>query len=444
MDSERTVYSSGAVAISGNKIIAVGRDRDISPLFNPKESIHAHGAPVHPGFFDCHAHVTFHTLRGSFPDPIDQTRNILYHALWENALDDNDEHVSAKLACLEMLHNGITNFLDPGTVFETDAVAEAITEVGIRGSLGPPWLWDHGDSQHGTAVSRAPFEQARAIKLLSQQLWRNADSNARVRGHVALYGNGTASDDLLRAAKACADEYQTFLTMHQSFAPQDIKFDDDRFGVHPLVHYAELGVLGRNCCFAHMNAVRDDEIPPILKSEMTIAWVPANCLFWGTSFYYRPRMAELYARGVPIGLGTDIAKTWAFDEQAQVGYLSVRGTLGFLSAEALLEMATLCGAKAMGVLGSLGSLEVGKQADIVIRTNDVPEAHPNVDPIRNLMLIARGKSVRTVIVAGQIVLKEGRPTRLDEASVFDEADESAARIATKVGLRPGTRWRVID
>src|SRR4029077_753494 len=101
-----------------------------------------------------------------------------------------------------------------------------------------------------------------------------------------------------------------------------------------------------------MNAVGEGWIQSMQKSVMTIAWGAANCLFWGPSFYYRPRMAELYARGVPIGLGTDIAKTRAFDEQAQVGYLTVRGNIAFLSAEALLEMATLCGAKAMGVSGT--------------------------------------------------------------------------------------------
>src|SRR5439155_12626244 len=135
------VFPNGSVAVSKGLIVAVGPEREVGARVRAGRVIDAGGAPVHPGLFDCHAHLSFHLTRGAFPDSAHAEYDTLYKR-WQNAITPGEEHASALLACLEMLHNGITSFLEPGTVWDTDAVAEAVERIGIRGSLAEPFLWD--------------------------------------------------------------------------------------------------------------------------------------------------------------------------------------------------------------------------------------------------------------------------------------------------------------
>ena len=136
------------------------------------------------------------------------------------------------------------------------------------------------------------------MKLLGGQLARNNDPDALVRGHVGLYGAATATDELMRAAKAAADEHGAILTQHQSFYADDVADDDERFGGHPLAHFAEIGVLGPNCTFSHMNAIRDDETQAVTDSGLTMVWMPGNYMFYGIAEFFQQRTAELYHLGV--------------------------------------------------------------------------------------------------------------------------------------------------
>ena len=130
-------------------------------------------------------------------------------------------------------------------------------------------------------LDRAPASPGRARDLLGGQLARNADPRALVRGHVALYGSGSASEELERAAKACADAAGCVLTQHQSLDAADAAFDRGRFGEDALLHLAAIGVLGRNCSFMHMNALGAAERDAVVASGMTVIWHPGNVLYYG-------------------------------------------------------------------------------------------------------------------------------------------------------------------
>jgi cytosine/adenosine deaminase-related metal-dependent hydrolase len=439
MDPGRRIYSNGAVAVEDGAIVAVGPDASVAAEFEPRQVVDAHGAPVHPGFFDCHAHLSFHLTRGIFPDTAHAEYDQRYKD-WQNAIEPDEEHASALLACLEMIHNGITCFLEPGTVWETAAAASAVERIGIRGSFAEPFLWDVMDHS-SSDVPRSPTDTGYALKMLGKELWRNSQPKTRIRGHVGLFGGGCSTDELRLAAKACADEAGVILTQHQSFSlPTE---EDQRLGKHPLVHYAEIGYLGPNSTFSHMNVIRDDEIAPVVESGMSLAWAAANYMNWGVATEFHTRAPDMYRRGVPVATGADVAKVWAFGEQGLVAYLIARDGGTYLSPEHILEMQTLCGARAMGMQDVIGSLEVGKRADIVVRTDDVPEAHPRLDVIRNLALVSRTKSVRTVIVDGEIILKDGRPTRVEDAEVYEIAEKASASMAKRLSAHPGPAWPII-
>ena len=446
MDEERRVFPCGAVAVDGRRIAALGPEREIAGAWRGRRVIDAGGAPVHPGLIDGHYHVTMHGTRGAMSDDpakpaLGGGGGISPYGQWFNSMTAADEVASAQHACLEMLANGYTCFLEAGTVFETDAVAEAVEAVGIRAVLADPFLWDlTGGMQMAAELDRAPAALDRCLASMGRECRRNADPDSLVRGHIAVYGSGSASDELLRAAKEAADRHGVVLNQHQSFTPGGVAREDARLGRHPFVHFAELGLLDANTTYVHLNVLRDDEVEAIAGSGMSVIWHPANFLYYGIGAEMRPRIPELHGRGVNVALGSDIAKYWTIGEGAFVGYLLAREWGGYLPAEAMFEMQTCAAARAIGLADRIGSLEVGKKADIVIRSRAQGESHPGLNPVQEMVLIGRTKTVDTVIVDGEIALRGGRSVRVDEGEVHAAARASARRLAAATGLTPGTLW----
>ena len=448
MDAERRVIEHGAVAIAGREIVAVGPAREVEPAVEPAHRISADGAAVHPGFVECHNHTTLHTARGAFGDTIswDDVVPEFYVPYW-NTVTDEEEYAGAALACLEMVRNGTTCFVEAGTAFEPAVVARAAAETGIRALVGDPFLWDIGGfTSDSPTVARAPYDTERALRLLGGQLWRNDDPDALVRGHIALVGMASASDELEKAAKATADRAGVVLNQHQSYCEVDAADDDARLGKHPLRHLEEIGVLGPNCVFAHMNILREDEVEPVLRSGMAISWNAPASMMWGVGGATHGRHAELYLAGAPVGLGSD-SSNWAnsFDigRAATLAVLAARDgrrNRSILSAEDGLTMATVNGARAVGLSDRIGSLEVGKRADLVIRSNRLPEAHPTTDPIAAILYASGSKSVDTVVIDGRVVLQGGEPTLVDAETVYRRVDRAAQEVLGRMGYRTPRRW----
>jgi cytosine/adenosine deaminase-related metal-dependent hydrolase len=445
MDPKRTVYPNGAIAVTGREIVAVGREQDVTAAFRGKRVIDGNGGIVHPGLFDCHVHL-MHTARGAFPDNAPWKQGMLFYTRWRDLLDDEEEYWGCLLGCFELLKNGVTCFMEAGTVLSPDVAAGAAEAVGIRGLIADPILWDAGAISAEATIRRAPVDRDRCLKTLGGQLWRNRDPHALVRGFVALYGDGTQSIELMKAAKARADGAGAIFSQHQSYAQTDTRADTQRFGEPPFVHYARHGLLGPNCTFTHCNYVRDEEVAPIVESGMSITWCLSSSMIWAAGGTSKGRHEELFQKGVNIGLGSDSANSCGrFDPafQACLAVLTAREKTGnreVLSFENGLEMATIGGAKATGQTATLGSLEPGKRADIVIRSRSLPEAQPGLDPVQSIIFSAGSKSVDTVIVDGRIVLRHGHSTLLDEEAVYAQARESSRRMIKKVDLEAAYRW----
>jgi 5-methylthioadenosine/S-adenosylhomocysteine deaminase len=445
MDRDRTIYRDGAVAVVGRHIAGVGPTPTVLGRFRGRRVIDARGAPVHPGFVEAHYHVPNQLTRGVFPDAATTGEYYRYYARWFDRMDAEDEHAATLMAGLEMLRNGVTCFMEPGTVFETAAVAEAAEAVGIRASLAEPFLWDTGEDATLSHMQRARPDTERCLKELGRELWRNDDPAALVRGHVCLYGSGSASDALTVAATDRAQKSGAAFNQHQSGSTAGVARQEARLGRRPLVHLAELGVLRPHCAYTHMNLIRGDEARLVRESGLSLIWCPANSMNWGVgkSVPRRPH-PDLYRAGVTVALGSDVPK-WGFDAAPLAAYLLSRDTGDErpLAAEEIFEMATLGGARAMGMADMIGSLEPGKRADIVIRTAEAPEFQPGCFPVQNLLLASRGKSVDTVLVDGRVVVRGGHSTRVDEGEVFRGARETAWRLARGIGVDPAPRWPVL-
>jgi 5-methylthioadenosine/S-adenosylhomocysteine deaminase len=269
--------------------------------------------------------------------------------------------------------------------------------------------------------------------------WKR-NPEALVTGHIALLGLGTAGDELLIEAKRQADAAGVVVNMHQSYSPADVEADRQKFGKDPFMHLSEIGFLGRNVTLAHATHLTDDECEVILKSGTNLAKAPAASMLWGQGSCIHGRHAELWRRGANICLGSD-SGNWSNDfdmfKQANLALLTAKEAHAdrtYLSAEDVFYMATRGGAKATGMDDCIGSIEVGKRADIVIHTLMRPELIPVTDMTRNLICSSGSKSVDTVIVNGKIVLQNGSFVAVDEEKLLVQINQAAQSILKRMGF----------
>ena len=447
MDAQRTIIPHGSIAVTGTKIVAVGSDRELSD-YRARTVLDARGAIVHPGYVDAHLHVNAQTCRGFFRgDASKGAGSGPKYADWKATLTDEDEHAAAGLASVEMLRHGITTYVEPGSAFAPDAVAEATSAVGVRCSLSDPYLWDTTaimEAIPGLAsealFARVPPDRDRCFRLLGGQLFRNRDKDGILHGHVALYGEGTASDELYVGAKKLADREGVILNSHIGFDLDLAVAMERAWGKSRFVHLEEIGVLGANTTFVHMNLIRDDEVEPITRSELSIIWCPAAYISRGTPLRQPTRIPEMKKRGVNAALGTDSARQ---SSSGDAGFLALQlaGEIGHPTfSEDIFEMMTLGGARAAGLQQLVGSLEPGKRADIVIRSADAAELMPSVDPVHQLVAVGHGPTADTVLVNGRLVLQHGHPTLIDEGAIFSKAQNSVAGILARLGMKPSGLW----
>ncbi len=444
LDSQRRVLADGAIAVHAGRIVTIGPTVEVTAAWTADRRIEAAGGLVHPGFIDGHYHAGLHLIRGALPDDpsLSTGEGIRPGAFvrWLNALSEEDEAIATKVAACEMAMNGFTGFVEGGTAFYPDTVAEVATGMGLRVSVTDCMLWDQptGDPMT-TQIPRAPCDRSRAEANLGGELWRNRAAGL-ARGHVAVYGLASASNDLMRNANSMAEEAGVPLHQHQSFTLDDAEEDRQRFGKPALLHFAEQGLIGPQCVFTHMNVLSDAEVDAVVDSGMALVWHPGNALYYGIASKTPHHFPELKRRGTEIAFGTDVAKAFSFGDLGFIAYLASRTWGDYLSAEALLEIYTLGGARAMGLADQLGCLAVGRAADFVVRSADSPDLAPAFDPLRQLALIQRTKGVAWVICDGAVIVQDGQPTDVDLKALLAEARRSALNLAERADLNPAPRW----
>jgi 5-methylthioadenosine/S-adenosylhomocysteine deaminase len=453
MDSENRILPNGGIAILDRNIIEIAEDSALAKRYSPKRTMDAGGAPVHPGLIECHLHASFHTYRSVIPDhlPEDEVFDLIERVFY-NTVNDEEEYLGVLLASIEMVRNGTTCFLEAGTILEPDAAARAAETVGIRAILSDAFIWDRpsglaqgketpdqGPTRVKGAIERAPRNLEEALAALGGQVRRNSDPNALVTGHIAVLGLGTASEELLIEAKKQADQAGVVLNMHHAYSPADTAADQVRYGMDPLLHLANIGVLGRNVTLGHANHLTDAEAKILIELGTSLAWAPGASMMWGHGSTIRGRHAELWRRGANVSLGSD-SSNWSnsFDlfRQANLALLTAREShqdRNYLQAEDVLEMATRGGARACGMEDRIGSLEVGKRADIVIHTLRRVELLPPTDLLRNLIYSSGAKSVDSVIIDGKVVLDRGEFPHFDEQSLLAQATIGSKALLKRMG-----------
>ena len=289
------------------------------------------------------------------------------------------------------------------------------------------------------ARSTADFE--RCIAELGSELHRNNDPDGRQHGFVCLYGLGTASDELERQADALAREHGVVLHQHEAFEPASTQAETERLGHSRIVHLDSLGVLHAGSTLVHMNTLTDEDADIVSERGCSVVWCPIPHLAKGLAGKVECRMPQFLRRGVNVTLGSDSARGNSFGDDALAAQLVAANAGELLAPEAILEMLTINAARSTGLDAIAGSLEAGKRADLVVTDPDAPEAYPGANPLHQAVLTCRGRA-RAVLVNGEVVIEDGRSTRIDERDAFARAHRGIRERIRRLGLGAAMQWPV--
>lgn len=444
LDPQRRIVSDGALAIQASRIAAVGRSAEVLSAFVGRQKIDAKGGVVQPGFIDCHVHLSQHLGRGTIPDHWPEEReHEHWFPYWSN-LSEEDAEASTLLACLEMVRNGTTTFCDNGGRFRGELKAAVVNRVGLRGMISEV-CWDTPPYPSvGVGDTDACLKR---LERLTQVLPKTSDG--RIWAGVSMAGMGRCSDRLLVEGKRLADRLGLTMDLHQSFGPADVaNYREHAQGKPAIEHFANLGILGRNLQLVHMIYTQESEVCLLAESQTNVIHCPAASTRVGMGVSRVGHFPEMVAQGINVALGSDSGNYSDFFDVGRQAYLAstihreARGIMPTISAEQALEMATVNGAKSLGVLDAIGSLEVGKKADIVIHCNRRPEWHPGLDVVNSLIYSAQSVSVDTVIVDGEVILRGGEFSRFDEEAEYRKIDELAKQLHRRMGFEIQSRWPV--
>jgi 5-methylthioadenosine/S-adenosylhomocysteine deaminase len=394
------------VKVSDNKISAIGHDLSTED----EEVLDCSDKVVMPGLVNAHTHVSMILLRGISDDlELEEWLNgVIFPA--EEKLDAEDAYVGAKLGCLEMLKSGTTTFND--MYYHMDQVAEAVEETGMRAVLSRGVLdVDGGAGERiGEAVDFAI----------------DYSEHERITPGFAPHAVYTASSEVLSELKEFAEDLGSVYHIHVSETRSEVEdFVKENYAT-PLQHLDNLGVLDENLIAAHCVWMMDEEKDLLAEKGGSVVHNPAANLKLGSGIADIPSFLD---RGVNVALGTDgVASNNnlnLFEEAKLAALLHKRNHPGDITAQQVLDMATVNGAEALGLKDETGSVEIGKKADLITIDLDNPEMRPvhgKEGLISNLVYAFDGK-VEEVIVDGGLVVENGEHSSVDEEKVLEKVDE---------------------
>jgi len=440
MDPERRMIQDGGILIEGDSIVAVGRSGEIKEKFRGVPLLDARNKVILPGFVDTHIHLSEHIVRSLIPDDAKDWMSNWLMPIY-SSLTPEEEYYSAMLAFIELIKTGTTTFCEAGTCFYIDHIIEAMQQVGARGILGR-WTWDLPPSPE--RMKQTTEQALTANEDMIRRVKKLADD--RIMAWPLLLGMGTASDGLMIGAKKIADDHNLgFGFMHGSSIPSM----ETRDKIQPIKHFEEIGILGKNLKLTHMVYIEEHEIDLLQQYEVKISHCPTAAMkHWkGISKY--GKFPEMVEKGICVSLGADSANSSDHSNMLKLMelvaciYKDFHMSETVFPAETVLEMATIRGAEALLLEKKIGSIEVGKKADLVLFDRDHPEWRPLLNATHNLVYSVSERSIDTVFVSGKVVLDQGRMVGVDEKDVYEKVEELSRNVLERSNISPKQRWPVI-
>nr|BFE36836.1 amidohydrolase [Actinomadura rugatobispora] len=449
VDAERRIFQDGALAVTGTKIVEVGKAADLDGRYAPASRIDRPDAVVMPGMVNGHRHLLC-CAKGAMPEggtTLESLRRFIYPSF--SSLEPEDMNVYARHATAEMVRNGTTLFEEPGCE-HLDAVLPAIAESGMRARIGL-WTWDQqGSGGTDGLPDWLRLDTAAAIRRLETGIETvQKFGDERIRPAATIEGVTTCSDELTVAAARIAEETRTLAVQHKSTSEREVELELRVFGERPIQHCASIKALNPYTLLNHVTSLDADDVAAIADTGATVSQNPTTALKLAKGTTVFGKWPELIEAGVPMGLGTDAENCSNHQDICRAIYLAAllprdaRRDPNAVSAETAVELGTLGGARALRFDDVTGSLEAGKEADIVIFDTDDYDWRPLHNPIANLAYGVTGHSVDTVLIGGRIVLKDKKSTIFDEGALREEVERTDRRILKKIGIDPKPTWPVL-
>ena len=439
MDAERRVVLGATVAVVDGSIAAIGTAEALRAQFPGSAELDASDCVVVPGFVDAHQHTTGDPLlRSMIPDDISSDEAIFdWIVPVHERHDGDDDELSATITAVDALTRGVTTVLEPGTVAEPLRVARGLANAGVRGRVGG-WGWDVDGMPFAGPTEDVLARQEETVKALA--------SGHLVTGWVTLVGHDLASDGLFTGAAELAERLDVGLTLHMSPGENDLAAYAVRSGRRPVEHLDALGVLGPRLVLGHAVWLDDHELELMLESRSAIASCPGAYLRLGQGYTRAGRHGEFHRRGGRLALGCDSHNAGDVPDVLHAAYLLAalerdRGDGTALRADEVFALATCAGAEAVGLGAVTGSVEVGRAADLVVLDTRSAAWTPRGDLALHLVWGQASGSVRDVLVDGEVVVRDRRPTRVDVDAVRAEATDRSVSLLRRAGIDVPHRWK---
>ena len=443
MDPERRILRDGAVMVEGQRIVAIGKAEHLAEL-SADRVIDASEMVVTPGFVNRHLHASYaHATRGVFPDALgsDYLPNVFR---LQAAMDPEEEYYTSLLAITELLKYGTTCFLDPGSTKHLDRCMDAYRQTGCR-IIVVTQVADRPNSLNLPVLSTE--DAAASMRTVIQTYDRELDG--RVRAWAMPFSPALASRQLLQNAREIAEEFHTGLTLHFNNSPQYVRDCLQESGRRPSQYLEDIGVLGHQLLLAHALGLDQSEVDCLAQSRTKAVFCPTAALKSGAGMTGSGLLPEMLSLGMTVGLGTDAGNNSNLLETMRAMYLvavlykDAREDVNMIPAETALEMATIMGAEALGLADDIGSLEIGKKADLVLFDTRRPEWRTIFNPVNNLVYNADGRSVHTVIVDGRVVVDHHAPVFLDEWELIQRVQILGEGLLARTGVSFPSRWPIL-
>ena len=424
MDGSRRVVERGAVAIDGRDIVAVDTAAAVAARFRARDTIDAAGGVIMPGLVNTHTHAPMVLFRGLADDLalMDWLQKYIFPAEGRTV---TPEFVRAgtRLAALEMIESGTTAYAD--MYYFEEEIARTTKAAGLRGVLGQTII------QFPVPDAKTPAEGLARAERFAVEFAGDELITPAVAPH-AMY---TLDADTLKACRALADRLRIPVIIHLAETTDEIATAAQRYRLTPAAFLESLGFWGPRTLAAHGVHLTAADIAVLASRRVAVAHNPESNMKLASGIAPVEAMRQA---GIAVGLGTDGAASNndldMFEAMRQAAFLHKLkdGDPRAVSAGVALEMATIGGARALGMEQTIGSLEAGKRADLLIVSMAAARQTPMYDPVSHLVYVTRGDDVRTTIVNGKVLMRDRKVLTLNAPQVLSEARGYAAKVRAAV------------
>jgi 5-methylthioadenosine/S-adenosylhomocysteine deaminase len=428
MNSSRDIQEDGAIAIKGDTIVAIGPRAELSARFQPKQIIDATNKLVLPGFINGHTHVPMTLMRGLHDDVT--LHDWLYKYIFPaEARNVTEEYVrwGTRLAAAEQIRGGVTTFAD--MYYFEDAVAEETKAAGMRGVLGETWI-DFPAPDNKTEAEMSAYTE----KFLKR--WQG---DPLIHAAAAPHSIYTCSQKTLQDAATLARKYHAPILIHTAEMQKEVDDSLKQNGTSPVQYLDKIGILGPDVVSAHCIFVDEADRKILAQRQVGCVHNPSSNMMLASGV---SPVAEMRAAGIAVGLGTDgpagsnndLDLMEEMDLTAKLAKISKMDPLA-MNAKAVVEMATIEGARAIHMEKEIGSLEPGKKADLILIDLDKPNAVPIYDIYAALAYALKGSDVRTVVIGGKVVMRDRKLLTINEDQVLAKALEYKISVAKSLDMK---------